>query len=79
MIMDLIIYSPTEKKVFNKLTSIGLPSEFGQIQILKNHAEMFLILKPCEISIARGKKIEIVGLDQISECRIKDNKISIFS
>jgi len=47
--MDCKIITPQRIFVYNKLKSVLLPAESGQVQILPFHAEIFILLKAGEI------------------------------
>ena len=76
--MDLIISSPTKNTKYYNLKKVTLSSLSGQIQILPNHAETFLLLKKDKISLTDiNNSSEDIFIDSNSQCYIKDNKIII--
>lgn len=75
--INCVITSPKETRVYKNLLSVSLPAFFGQIQILSSHAESFITLKEGDIIAQKSQKkqddIHISG----GECHIKDDVVNI--
>ncbi len=65
--------------VYKNLAAVTLPAFFGQMQVLPDHAEAFVLLKKGDIVLqkaqARQKQDNIQILS--GECYIKDNTVDI--
>jgi len=72
------IITPQENKEYQELKSISLPTWSGQIEILPDHAESFILLADGDVNLKKingaEKNIPIPG----GECHIKDNLVNIF-
>ena len=76
--MELIISSPTKNIIYNNLKKVTLPSVSGELQILPNYAETFLIIKKGIIFFINSENIQKkITLDSEAQCYIKNNQITI--
>jgi len=76
--MDLIISSPIKNVEYHNIKKVTLPSTSGKLQILSQHAEMFLLLEDGLIFFTNSKNyIQKISLESKAQCYIKDNKIII--
>lgn len=75
--MICTITSPQKTTSYKNIESITLPSFFGQMQILDNHAESFILLQKGDIYLQQSNKqnkiIQIIS----GECHIKNNIVTI--
>ena len=75
--MDCLITSPTKTDRYSNIISVVVPGLSGQMQILSNHAEAFVILGKgnVEIKTSDGQlnKLEING----GECYVQKNLVTI--
>ena len=75
--MDCLITSPTKTDRYSNIISVVVPGLSGQMQILSNHAEAFIVLGNgyIEIESSDGKlsKLEING----GECYVQKNLVTI--
>jgi len=75
--IDCIITSPGERRVYKGLISVSLPALSGEMQILSGHGEAFALLKKGNIIIQKIRKqqehVKILG----GECYIKDDIVNI--
>ncbi len=71
------ITSPEKTATYDNLASVSLPAFAGQMQVLPEHAESFVLLRKGEVILqkADGKKesAQIPG----GECYIKGDKVSV--
>jgi len=74
--MKVLIISPVETKITEKVNKITISTQKNQIQILKNHAEMFLEVEKGKIylsGVENEKEVEVEN----AEIYVKDNIIKI--
>lgn len=75
--MNCSIISSQDKKEFYEIKSITLPALSGELQILPDHAESFIILKKGDVVLKNNKRntLPVEG----GVCHIKDNAVVIIS
>jgi len=75
--MKCIIYSVGDKKEISNLTSLTLPGNSGELEILPGHAECFIKMSAGKIifKTASGKSEE--DATENSVCYLSDDNISI--
>jgi len=73
--MKCSIISSKDKREFDNIKSITLPAFFGEMQILPDHAESFVVLQKGQIILdsSKNNSLPIEG----GVCHIKDNAIII--
>ena len=76
--INCIITSPIETSNYDELQSIVIPTSSGQMQVLENHAETFVLLKKGNITLQKNNKEEKRIQVNEGSCHIKDNLITIF-
>ena len=74
--MNCIITSLKSTIIHEKVLSIILPTTSGEMEILNNYAESFMVLKAGNIIIRKNKETKSVPVIS-GECYIKDNNIII--
>jgi len=70
--MNCQIISIDKKQSYSKVQSISLPTDSGQMQILANHAEMFVELVGGELILQFANEIKKIRIDK-GICYFKDN------
>jgi F0F1-type ATP synthase epsilon subunit len=59
------ITSPEKSKLYKSLKSATLPGYFGQVQVLSQHAESFILLSKGDIILTRADdKREVLAIEQ---------------
>lgn len=75
--INCTITSPEKTTTYKNIQSIVLPAFSGQIQILPDHAESFVLLQQGNISLHQLNKGSEVIQIMNGECHIKDNVVMI--
>ncbi len=71
------IVSPQKTNVYKNLISIKLPAYQGEMEILRQHAETFVLLKTGQVILVKKNHKKINVEITRSECHIKDNNVTI--
>jgi len=75
--INCTITSLKKTTTYKNIQSIVLPAFSGQMQILPDHAESFILLQQGNISLRRlNKESEVIQIMN-GECHIKDNLVMI--
>lgn len=76
--MQCLIVSPTESSRLQDVTSVTLPAQSGEMEVLPGHAEAFLLLTEgvVRLQMANGESREqkIAG----GECHVRRDEVVIF-
>lgn len=75
--IDCVITSPEKTTSYKDVQSVTLPTLSGQIQILPEHAESFVLLQEGNISLQQSNKENEVIPNTKGECYIKDNVVTV--
>lgn len=73
--MRCLIITPKYREEYRNIQSVILPAFFGELQILPDHAESFVLLKQGKI-ILEGKKNKEIFIEK-GVCHMRDNTVSI--
>ncbi len=78
------ITSPDKTTLYEKVVSVTLPAFLGQMQILPEHAEAFVLLKEGDVIVRQldKSKEKEGGKENVThvtggECYVKDDKVTI--
>ncbi len=76
--LTCFIFSPDSTKKYDNLRGVSLPALKGQMQVLSNHAESFILLKQGKIVLYKknGNKKEL-QIDNEGGCYVTNNKVNI--
>lgn len=75
--MNCTITSLKTTKNYKNIQSIILPASSGQMQILPNHAESFILLKQGNLALQPSSKQEEIIQIQSGLCYIKNNAVVV--
>lgn len=75
--MQCAIISSKDKQEFKDITSITLPAFSGEMQILPNHAESFIVLQKGPV-VLEGHPTNAVLIEG-GICHVKDNTVIVIS
>ena len=71
------IYSTQKTQIYNNLKSVRLPAYRGQIQILPEHAESFILLSKGKIILEKTEKNKLSFDIKSGFCYFKNNSLTI--
>lgn len=75
--INCTITSLKKTKLYKNVQSITLPASSGQMQILPDHAESFILLKQGNLTLQSPSKQEEIIQIQSGSCYIKDNAVTV--
>ncbi len=75
--INCTITSPKKTVIYKNVHSVTLPALSGQIQILKGHAESFILLKEGVILLKYLNKESETIQNTNGECHVKDDIVKI--
>ncbi len=75
--IECIVISAKETRVYKKVRSVSLPAVLGQMQILSGHAEAFIQLRKGSIRLRKSNNQYEDAAITGGECHVYNNRVKV--